>query len=158
MAVKQIITEELYTDPFDLIAIHSDLEDYTLAYRLNFALEMKLGRVSDDLALIRDSKKLFFSVFEWDDERNATKWTLFSNQCQYEQKETEAIGLFAPDIVVKKYALIDEKSEVDYVLKAELNYGSSVDSYVKTIMSLPGVQLAYGLDVNQLKSKDYLIE
>lgn len=45
----KLTMEELYEDEYQLIAIHTSLEDYRLAYFLNQSLSIQLKKCEDDL-------------------------------------------------------------------------------------------------------------
>ena len=55
--------EDSFSEEFSLLAIHTDLEDFRLAYFLNKTLDLNLSRKEFDLNFI-DSKGNF-SVFEY---------------------------------------------------------------------------------------------
>ena len=68
-------------DSFKLIAIHSALEDYRIAFLLNQTLNLKLKRTKEDL----DLGKAKYSMFEWEDNNQLITWTLVSNICKIQE-------------------------------------------------------------------------
>src|SRR6478609_6410321 len=56
MAVHKLHLDDLYDDDFELIAIHSRLEDYRLAYFLNKNLHILLGKSKNSIEIAANSK------------------------------------------------------------------------------------------------------
>ena len=61
------ISTDFYEDSFDLIAIHSSLEGYALAYALNLRLKSDFRRCKKDLDI---SAQIKIPIFEWKDDIN----------------------------------------------------------------------------------------
>ena len=66
MALHKLLVDDFDDDSYKLIAIHTRLEDYRLAYLLNKYLGLKFKRKDHDI----DFKYLesSYSIFEWDNE------------------------------------------------------------------------------------------
>ena len=62
MTAVHKIMGDFHEDPFDLVAVHSSLEDYELVYFINTHLKSKLRRSANDFEL---SSNVFFPIFEW---------------------------------------------------------------------------------------------
>jgi len=77
MAAVHKLTEDFYDHSFDLIALHSSLEDHALAYALNLAMKSGFRRRRVDLDI---SGKITIPIFEWKDDLNDRYWTLFTNK------------------------------------------------------------------------------
>ncbi|AWX44347.1 hypothetical protein HME9304_01347 [Flagellimonas maritima] len=152
MSTTHRISADFYDDNFQLIAIHSGLEDFALAYAINFNCCLHLKRVEKDLQFAQD---LSFSVFDWEDKINDRYWTLISNNCAVEVA-VSSIGLFGNDTSFRKNYLIKEKKEVDYFLKIDGEKKSLVED-VKSINKIPKVVTAYPMAAQDLKSKRNLI-
>ena len=152
MAVKYKIIEESIEDSFELIAIHSNLEGYALAYHVNSAVALNLARTAKDLEV----KEAAFPIYDWEDETRGEHWQLFSNSTTYEAVE-ESFGLFATDSAVRTQYLIEERREVDFFLKISPKNALQARHTVKTLKSLPKVTLVYQLDVEAIKSNQNLI-
>ena len=153
MSTTHKISADLYDDEFKLIAIHSGLADYAIAYAINGNCDLQLKRMANDLQM---GEHLSFSIFDWDDEFSGIYWTLISNKCQVEE-ELPSAGFFAESTSVKNDYLIEERKEVDYFLKVDAIDGSDFHERVKTINSIANVVTAYPLEIQSLKSKRNLI-
>jgi len=153
MLTTHKISADFYDDNFQLIAIHSDLEDYAMGYAINSNCGLHLKRMKSDLQFDKD---LSFSVFEWDDEMSDTYWTLISNKCSQEVN-VPSYGFFENNTALKTDYLIKEKKEVDYFLKVDTDNGLRLTEYVKPINMISNVITAYPVETQSLKSKRNLI-
>ena len=152
MSATRKIIEAYYDDDFQLIAIHSGMEDFSLAYSLNKDCELQLKRTQNDLSY---GKNLSFSMFDWEDEINQDYWVLFSNTCDQQVGISE--GLFVNDLSFKTDYLVPEQKEVDYFLRIDTENRAITDAALKCINTIPKVVTAYAVDPNALKSKSNLI-
>ncbi|MGA9237997.1 IPExxxVDY family protein [Robiginitalea sp.] len=152
MGVMEELWEDLLEETvFSLFAIHSNLEDYALAYALNSVLGLHLRRTTEDLELDKDG---FFVVFEWKDQTSYREWTLFKNSgTEYSGGST--VGLFKDEPEVKRRSLIPEKREVDFFLKLEGDEKNL--KLLPGLLSIPKVSTAYRLETAKLKSRYNLI-
>lgn len=146
------IWEDLLEDTsFCLYAIHSNLEDYAMAYHLNLACGLRLRRSAEDVALAR---QMAFPCFQWDDRAHYREWTLFCNQAAG-TVESAPDGLFPAEQGQQQHYLVPEKKTVDYFLKLE---GEAADpDILESLRNIPKVITAYGLEPSALKSKRNLI-
>ncbi|WP_422858062.1 IPExxxVDY family protein [Flagellimonas sp. S174] len=152
MSATRKIIEAYYDDDFQLIAIRSGLDDFSLAYALNNGCDLRLKRTQNDLNYGSD---LSFSIFDWEDEINQNYWVLFTNTCEQEIGISE--GLFANDVSQKTDFLVSEHKEVDYFLRIDTDDMRIRDNIVKVINAMPNIVTAYSIDPNALKSKSNLI-
>ena len=153
MLTTHKISEDFYDDNFQLIAIHSGLEDFAMGYAINLACALQLSRRKNDLQF---DEGLCFSVFDWEDELNDTFWTLMSNKCALEEK-VPSNGLFQDRTASRTEYLIKERKEVDYLLKVDGVDGPTLVQQIKSINTIPKVVTAYPMDTQTLKSKRNLI-
>jgi hypothetical protein len=158
MALHRLDFDEFYDDSFTLIAIHSQIEDYRLAYFLNKKLNLKLKRCEKDLDF-----KYFtasFPFFEYRDPQQCRNWYLIANSCTKETESFQSSGsLF--DFQQKAYKthfLVPEYKTVNYFLKVEeeaIHFDEL--STIKTIVDIPKIVTSYKVDAEKLKSKNHLI-
>lgn len=135
-----------------MIAIHSGMEDFLLAYSLNKDCGLGLKRTKKDLKFNDD---LTFTMFDWEDDLNQNYWVLFSNSCYREVGITE--GLFHNDVSRKMDFLVSEQKEVDFFLRIDTDNPVILSNTVKTINHISAIVTAYSVDPNTLKSKSNLI-
>ena len=157
MGISRLNLEDFCNEVFSLFAIHTDLDDYRLAYFLNKYLGINLCRKTFDLDFV--NSKGSFSVFEYIDQTNFLKWSLISNIYNYNfSAKASNDDLFVEsNNLVQKVNLLSEYKNVNYLLKIE-NNDSQVNSedIVKEIKRIPQVITLY--DINKdLKNKENLI-
>ncbi len=159
MAVHKLILDDVFDETlYTLIAIHSTIEDYRLAYLVNKHLGINLIRKPLDLDY--NKGKSGYSIFEWEDSKQLTTWNLVSNICKTEElQESEQQSLFnTKEYITKTFYLLPEYKRVNYFLKIGNEYNFSKETYIlNNILSISQVATAYSVDASQLKSKDNLI-
>ena len=157
MAISKLNLEDFCNEVFSLFAIHTDLDDYRLAYFLNKHLGINLFRKVFDLDFV--NSKGSFSVFEYIDQTNFLKWSLISNIYNYNfSAKASNDDLFVEsNSLVQKVNLLAEYKNVNYLLKIENNESQvDLESIAKEIKSIPQVITLY--DINKdLKNKENLI-
>jgi len=151
MAVHKI-TDDFYDDSFTLFALHSSMEGYAMAYALNECLKSKFKRCSTDLELPQD---LRFKTFEWKDDNNEIYWTLITNNT-VKKEESLTIDLFENEPSFKKFQVIPEYKDADYLLKIEHDSDLEFD-VLRSLQTIPKVITAYRIEIDKLKSKTNLI-
>ncbi len=159
MAVHKLILDNIFEeDLYTLIAIHCTLEDYRLAYLLNKYLGISLIRKPLDLDY--QNGKSTYSIFEWEDNKQQTIWSLVSNVCKTEAyRQRSNVSLFdSEEKITRTTYLIPEYKTVNYFLKIDNEIHFSKEKYVlNNVLKVPQIATAYGIDIDQLKSKDNLI-
>ena len=157
MAISKLNLEDFCNEVFSLFAIHTDLDDYSLAYFLNKHLGINLFRKTFDLDFV--NSKGSFSVFEYIDQTSFLKWSLISNIYNYNfSTKASNDDLFVEsNNLVQKVNLLTEYKNVNYLLKIENNESQvNLEAIVKEIKSIPQVITLY--DINKdLKNKENLI-
>lgn len=158
MAAVHKLTEDLYEDSFDLIALHSSLEDFALGYALNLALKSNFKRRRRDLD-ISDRTKI--SIFEWKDDLNDRYWTFFTNKAPGQDVVVKN-GLFMEEPSYRNHHVLSEYREVDYFLKIEQDGSDSYrraenEKTIAKLLTIPKLITAYTVETQKLKSKNNLI-
>jgi len=147
------ISDDFCEENYVLIALHSDLEDYSLAYALNRVLKISLKRAKEDLDI---SNKHSFPIYEWKDKLNERYWTLIVNSSKKEEY-LEFNDLFSNEASSTVYHLIPEYKDVDYLLKIEQEEEQIDGNMLDSILEIPEIITAYPIETNKLKSKQNLI-
>lgn len=153
MAAVHKITADFYDDPFDLIALHSSLEDYELAYFVNLYLKSKFVRCREDMEL---APKVSFPIFEWKDDMNEHHWTLVTN-ISVKEEIYQRIDLFQGEPSFTTHHLVPEYKEVDYFLKVVQDNFNVEEKIIRPLLQVPKIITAYLVDTDKLKSKNNLI-
>ena len=152
------LEEELHNS-FSIIAIHTGLRAYRLAYALNNHLGTRLKRSKEDLDLERQSKDFYFPLYEFENPRTFNKYDLVGNRSIRVGKSE---GIIHYEQVQNSFHeigyLIPEHKKVDYFLKLDFNDNClSLDELINKINKISGVQSAYFLDNSLIKSINNLI-
>ncbi len=139
---------------YNLLGLHTSLEDYRLAFFLNSALDIKLKRHQDDLDF--DVSPAHFSLYTFDCSKTFTYWSLIANKHNYINDNSSENGLFNEQS--QTLTLIQEKKQVDFFLKveAELNM-PQIEIILSKINSIRNIVTSYSIAPKTLKSRDFLI-
>lgn len=160
MATQKIYIHEFEESDYEVIAIHTTLEDSRLAYHINRQLEVLLARSEEDLQIQVKDGLTGLSRFEFYDEAQFITWNLVQNKSEITHVTSGAGDLFASlqeEITTTVY-LLPEFKKVDYLLKIEnLEDDLDLEAIVKKISDIEWVSLAYCIDKDKLKSKHNLI-
>ena len=160
MAVLKLSLSEFDAIDYDLIAIHTSLEDYRLAYFLNQKLPILLSKSSDFIEFETINGSALFSKFFYLYEDTEEEWNLIGNKNELIDEEIgDSKNLFSdeqPKIATNLY-FISEMKKVDYFLKIE-NSLLNLNEIVSHINAIPQVSTAYIVETETLKkSKNNLI-
>ena len=156
MAIHKIQINDFVSDDYELIAVHSSLDDYKLAYMLNKELGVQLSKNLAYVEIAIPEGKSAFSNYIFDDEKNDVVWTLIENKTTIINSNKQTTSLFEQvDITV---FLLPEYKKADYLIKIEnIDYGFDADEIIDTILKIKNVTTAYSVDTTNLKSKNNLI-
>lgn len=160
MPAHKLVLDEVFEQPFGLIAIHSSIEEYKLAFLLNKHLGLRLARSRRDVDFQVGALQVLFALYSFEDLQKYRQYYLVSNTAKGEQvANTVANSLFGEEQVsVQKTYLLPEFKKVDFFLKIEEETSSvSEEQLLKQIKEIPQVSTAYSIDFHQIKSKENLI-
>lgn len=161
MAVHKLHLDDFDKIDYQLIAIHTSLEDYLLAYSINQKLPVILKKSDCDIHISNKEGETHFTRFIFQDKKIAVTWNLIQNKNDVllsEQQLNE--GLFAENnskFSMKTY-FIPELKKVDYFLKIE-NGADYIDTskITKELKKINRISTLYAIDVEKIKSKNNLI-
>jgi hypothetical protein len=122
MAIHKLDLDEFDEIDYHLIAIHTTLEDYRLAYFINQHLPVNLSKSNEEILISIKEGETQFSRFYFDDEDNFVSWNLIQNKNEViGQNEIINQDLFSNSSqeVATKVFLLPELKKVDYFLKIE---------------------------------------
>lgn len=161
MAVRKLHLDEFDEVDYDLIAIHSSLEDYRLAYFLNQKLSVALSKCKDEIGITVKEGEATFQKFSYDDQANAILWSLIPNKNEIiAARKVTRPNLFGdvPQETASKVYFLPELKKVDYFLKLENNNNTlNLDELVREIKSINRISTVYTVIPEKIKSKNNLI-
>lgn len=161
MLAHKLVLDAVVDQPFELMAIHSSVEEHKLAFLLNKHLNLQLSKTRNDIDLYIDNTQTLFSLFKFKDQKQYCNYYLVNNKAKGNNpKITEnvnslfGIGEFSENSI----HLLPELKKVDFFLKIEGDPAFiKGKSLLQKIIQIPQVATAYCIDQNQLKYKENLI-
>jgi hypothetical protein len=161
MAVHKLDFDDFNEIDYQLIAIHTALEDYRLAYFINQKLPINLSRNKDEIHINIKEGETKFSRFYYYDKENEISWNLIQNKNEViQQKKDSSPNLFSNINmeVSTKVFLLPEFKKVDYFLKIE-NKEESLNSIKIQLLlnTIENISTAYNVETSKIKSKNNLI-
>lgn len=160
MAIHKLDLDEFDEIDYHLIAIHTTLEDYRLAYFINQHLPTNLSKSKEEILISIKEGETQFSRFYFDDEDNFISWNLIQNKNEVVgKKEITNQDLFSNSTqeVATKVFLLPELKKVDYFLKIESDDDLQINEIVKNLKSIKSLSTVYVVDTETIKSKNNLI-
>ncbi len=146
-----------FPENYHLIAIHSDLDEFRLAFFLNKKLNICLKRKKNDIYFAEQDAN--YSSFEFLDETKYLKWIFFSNKSLTSEKKTnEDYSLFGQsNLALNEVSLLNHQKSVDYFLIVEnIANKTYIKKVLKKISEISGVITSFVSD-NKLENKENLI-
>jgi hypothetical protein len=146
---------------YNLIAIHTSLEDYRLAYFLNQKLGLNLSKGPQEIDISIKEGETNFSRFSYSVKESDHHWNLIQNkneEAYFNNVEVQNLFFNVKMEMVTKVFLLPEFKKVDYFLKIKNNDSISfIPLTLLLINSIESISAAYIVDAKKIKSKNNLI-
>lgn len=161
MAVHKLDFEEFDELDYHLVAIHTSLEDYRLAYFINQKLPINLSVSKNEIHISIKEGETKFSRFYFYDDKKEISWNLIQNKNEViQQKNDNQQNLFSNlslEVSTKVY-LLPEFKKVDYFLKiTPLDDEMNITEIQLLLNTIENVSTVYAIETNRIKSKNNLI-
>ncbi|WP_417942950.1 IPExxxVDY family protein [Flavobacterium sp. RS13.1] len=161
MAVHRLDLDEFDEIDYYLMAIHTSLEDYRLAYFINKKLPINLSKSKNEIHAQTKEGETNFSRFYYYDTEKAISWNLIQNKNEIiSVSKNDFQNLFSNENseISTTIRLLPEFKKVDFFLKIDnsgeaINF-SEIQQKLNTIESIAAI---YAVDINKIKSKNNLI-
>ena len=161
MAVHKLDFEDFDEINYQLVAIHTSLEDHRLAYFINKKLPINLSSNKNEIHINIKEGETKFSRFYYYDKEKETSWNLIQNKNEVIQnKKDNNQNLFSNlNIEVStKVFLLPEFKKVDYFLKIENTEEVMDVAAIQFLLNtIENISTAYYVNTNKIKSKNNLI-
>ena len=158
MAIHKLHLEDFDQVDYDLIAIHTILEDYRLAFKINQQLQILLSKNGDEIPIEVNKQKTSFSRYTFEDEIAMMSWDLIQNKQEIELPvENKKDSLFEENTMVTQINLVSELKKVDFFLKIEHDEQIDTKNIIAQIKKIDSISAVYEVDANEIKSKNNLI-
>lgn len=161
MAIHRLDLEELNEHDYLLMAIHTSLEDYRLAYFMNQKLPINLRKSKNEIHAQTREGQANFSRYDYYDAEKVVTWNLIHNKSEIISVNTNDVhNLFSNEIigVSTTIHLLPEFKKVDFFLKID-DSEETIDflEMQQRLNSIESIVAVYAVDTNKIKSKNNLI-
>lgn len=158
MKIHKLNIQDFNEIDYNLIAIHTTLEDYHLAFLINSQLKISLKKDKEEIISNTDSVEVAYSKFSFEDEKCGLVWNLIQNQKWIETEQAQDGFFVFEEPQKKKVFLLQEFKNVDYFLKIEeIETDEEAVEISNNIHEIDKVTAAYVVDIERIKSKNHLI-
>lgn len=162
MAIHKLDLGEFDEIDYNLIAIHTSLEDYRLAYFINQKLPINLGKNKNEIQINIKEGETKFSRFYYHDAEKGISWNLIQNkneviQQKNDNRQNNLFSNISMEVSTKVY-LLPEFKKADYFLKIEnLEDDLNITAIQVLLNTIDSISTAYTVETNKIKSKNNLI-
>ena len=136
---KRYILEDIDEGEFKLISIHSNCEDFKLAYLINLTCNTRFIKLKKKV--YENGSKVEFQIFEWIDIARGICCYLFSNRSLSFKDDLEKGGGLFDLPETKELYLVQDMKDADYIIK--INSGIDAASLVKELETIKEVSYCY---------------
>ena len=161
MAVHKLDFEDFDEINYQLVAIHTSLEDYRLAYFINQKLHVNLNKSIKEIQITVKEGEAHFSRFHYYEKKKEISWDLIQNKNEVIQhKKDNSQNLFSNTTleVLTKVHLLPEFKKVDNNIKIDnCDETISVSDVMTLLNTIDNISTVYTVDTNKIKSKNNLI-
>lgn len=159
--MKLILDADFLEETYTLIAIHSGVEAYKLAYLLNERLNFRLKRRRTDLDLNVKKQTLRFPIFDFEEVKTDTVYYLAVNSSTVSIPSPVAgKDLFSESepMAFQTHYLLPEFKKTEYLLKIEPDLNpEQKTAVIAEINRIEEVLTAYEIIPGQIRSKNNII-
>jgi len=154
MSIKFHKLDFINDEKFFLIALHSNVEIFFLAYLLNKNLKTSFKKMKYNI--ISNENNYLFERYQSVDQNKREKMDLFSNKSALKKNQTvdQVFSLFDSSYF-KKFFFINEFKNVDFFIKKDSI--NNLDLLIKKIKLIEEIESSYLVDEKLLKNKQNLI-
>jgi hypothetical protein len=144
-----------------LVAIHTSLEEYRLAYFINQKLPINLSKSKNEIQIKSKDGETQFVRYVYEDTNKGFFWNLIQNKNEIIiQNKGNNEGLFAEtqNSFATKVYLLPEFKKVDYFLKIENSQESlDIPEITSLLNTIERISTVYLIENDTIKSKNNLI-
>ena len=136
---KRYILDDIDEGEFKLISIHSNCEDFKLAYLINLTCNSRFIKLKKKV--YENGSKVEFQIFEWIDIARGISCYLFSNRSLSFKDDLEKGGGLFDIPETKELYLVQDLKDADYIIK--INSGIDAASLIKELETIKEVSYCY---------------
>jgi hypothetical protein len=157
MAIHRLSIDEFDEVNYELVAIHTSLEDYHLAYFINQKLPIILNKNKNEIQASTKDGEAWFSRYTYENTEHDIAWDLIQNKNEVRiPRKSNDGNLFDTADIARRVYLLPEFKKVDYFLKIE-NAVENTAEIINNLNAIDRISTLYLVNANQIKSKNNLI-
>ncbi|UPQ80332.1 IPExxxVDY family protein [Flavobacterium azooxidireducens] len=160
MAIHKLFIDDFEEADYQLIAIHTTLENYRVAYFINQNLPILLHRNKKEILIGTEKQKKGFSNFHFEDNKKEIFWTLIENKREISlPQKNKIITLFKEEQEFSNTIyFLPEFKNVDFFLKIEGDESQiNINKIITKLNTIDQIATVYAVDKSRIKSKNNLI-
>lgn len=161
MAIHKLDLGEFDEIDYNLIAIHTSLEGYRLAYFINKNLPINLSKSKNEIEISLKEGDTHFSRFYYYNEEKSIEWNLIQNKNEnnllHRPDGQDLFSETSTELSTMVY-LLPEFKKVDYFLKVEKSEEAfDILKILQLLNAIDTISTVYEVDTSKIKSKNNLI-
>ncbi len=156
MATFKLSIDEFDEVNYELIAIHTSLEDYHLAYFINQNFPVLLSRNPNEVQVQTREGETAFSRYTFEHHENGICWDLLQNKSETVASAAGDLFFGASQQISAIAYLLPEFKKVDYFLKISIS-DSNPGQVLEKLGGINNITTVYPIDIDRVKSKNNLI-
>jgi len=161
MAIHKLDIGDFDEIDYCLIAIHTSLEDYRLAYYINQKLHVNLNKSNKEIQITVKEGEAHFSRFHYYETKKDISWDLIQNKKEVIVQQNENNQSLFSNVnieVATKVFMLPEFKKVDYFLKVDNSENDlNILKIQNALNTIDNIATIYIIDTNKIKSKNNLI-
>lgn len=160
MAIHKLFIDDFEEADYQLIAIHTTLENYRVAYFINQNLPVLLHRNKKDILTGTERQKAGFPNFYFEDTKKEIFWTLIENKREISlPQKNKTFTLFKEEQEFSNAIyFLPEFKNVDFFLKIECDESQiDISKITSKLNTIDQIATVYAVDKSRVKSKNNLI-
>jgi len=160
MAIRKLQIEDFEEAEYYLLAIHTTLDNYRLAYFINQKLPILLSKSKKEIVAKELTSRVTFTKYIYEDFEKEIFWSLIENKKEISvTQKSNSQNLFdLQEEITNTFYLIPELKKVAYFIKIEAEKEQINEiNLINELKKIDQVTTVYSVDKNQLKSINNLI-
>ncbi len=160
MAIHRLFIDEFEAINYSLIAIHTNLEDFRLAYLVNQNLNLRLKKNKNDISINVSGGETHFTSFIFEDLKKDIYWNLFENKNEVIVEDNDnKFDLFSNSKIEtsRKVFMLPEFKKVDFFIKIDHQNEINETEIIYNLNTIDRISTVYLIEISKIKNKNNLI-
>ena len=145
-SIKKVLKlDSSIQEKFKIVAIHSNLKIFSLAFQINKYCFTNFVRSENDLTI---ENSFNIPHYNWKNKQKGIDFELFVNKLNVEVKETKLTDSLFSFTNTKELSLIESYREIDFFIKQNCYFSTS--NLIDKMSEIPNISLVYKVPNNEL--------